>query len=108
MGNPNRDYERYGDDYRDREAYGGSTQRRFGSSASDRGEEYFGGSRVGYGQGYSGGARNYGTYPRSYENGPSHERSRYNQAYESDYDDSSTQGFGSEASRRHSGVGYSG
>jgi len=111
MGNRNRDYEQYDDEYQGRENYD-SIRRGTGYSASRpfrRGEEYFGGNRVGYGEGYTGGrGRDHETYPRENESRPSYQQTRYSRSYGTEYDDPYTQGFGSEASRRHSGVGYSG
>jgi len=111
MGNRNRDYEQYDDEYQGRENYD-SIRRGTGYSASRpfrRGEEYFGGNRVGYGEGYTGGrGRDHETYPRENESRPSSQQTRYSRSYGTEYDDPYTQGFGSEASRRHSGVGYSG
>jgi osmotically-inducible protein OsmY len=116
MANAYRDYERERGGYREgrygqRGSSGGPGGGRSSGRPSDRENEYFGGGGMQYGEGYSGGSeRDNETYSRNYEGGPTYERSRYSRSYEPDEETQSSysQGFGSEASRRHSGIGYSG
>lgn len=90
----------------------------YGSMRSDDQDEYFGGSMQ-PGDMYGGGRGDYDRIGRGYEGGRddySQPRSGRSGNFENEYDsgahrrtgDSYAQGFSSEASRRHSGVGYSG
>jgi osmotically-inducible protein OsmY len=108
-----------GEDFdRDHRSRGRSMRSGYGSMPSDYDDEYFGGSMQ-FGEGYSGGGRDYDRMRRGYEGGredssqPGFGRSGN---FGGEYDSGTyrrtgggySQGFGSEASRRHSGVGYSG
>lgn len=116
----NRELEQYGRGRNRGERGFGSEDRErsmggYEPSSPNRGEDYFGSGRMQYGGGYQSGdtGRGYEGYNRDYQD----EMSDYNQpsrnytgGYGADRDSEREgyRGFGSESSRRHSGVGYSG